>query len=187
MEYFDIVDMNGVPTGGIVERNEAHAKGIPHRSAHIWIIKREGGMVYVLLQKRSMMKDSYPGKWDISSAGHMQAGDEPLESALREMSEELGIEAQPGELTPIGNFRIDTAGEFYGRPFINREYVFSYVYEKPVDTAKLVLQPEELADAAWFPLGETIERVLKNDDELCISYDGIALLKKYAEALGEKL
>ena len=93
-ELFDIVDENGNPTGDKVSRSEAHAKGIRHRTAHIWVIRDNEGKKEVLLQKRALNKDSFPGKYDTSSAGHIQAGDEPLESALRELSEELGIEAK---------------------------------------------------------------------------------------------
>ena len=90
MELFDIIDENGNPTGKIVERSIAHAEGIPHRTAHIWIIRRRNEKTEILLQKRSRNKDSFPGKFDTSSAGHIQAGDEPMESALRELKEETG-------------------------------------------------------------------------------------------------
>lgn len=59
MELFDICDEQGNPTGDTVERSEAHAKGICHRTAHIWIAKQENGRYKVLLQKRSMDKDSF--------------------------------------------------------------------------------------------------------------------------------
>ena len=85
MELFDVIDSKGNPTGQIVSREKAHAEGIPHRTAHIWIIREKEGRVQILLQKRSQNKDSFPGKFDTSSAGHIQAGDEPLESALREL------------------------------------------------------------------------------------------------------
>lgn len=98
MELFDICDEQGNPTGDTVERSEAHAKGICHRTAHIWIAKQENGRYKVLLQKRSMDKDSFPGRYDTSSAGHIQAGDEPMESALRELGEELGIKAEAADL-----------------------------------------------------------------------------------------
>ena len=89
MELFDVIDSKGNPAGQIVSREKAHAEGIPHRTAHIWIIRKKEGRVQILLQKRSQNKDSFPGKFDTSSAGHIQAGDEPLESALRELKEEL--------------------------------------------------------------------------------------------------
>ena len=37
MEYFDVVDEVGNPTGATVSREEAHAQGTRHRTAHIWI------------------------------------------------------------------------------------------------------------------------------------------------------
>lgn len=98
MELFDVIDSKGNPAGQIVSREKAHAEGIPHRTAHIWIIRKKEGKVQILLQKRSQNKDSFPGKFDTSSAGHIQAGDEPLESALRELKEELGISATPEQL-----------------------------------------------------------------------------------------
>ena len=53
------------------------------------------------MQKRAMSKDSFPGKYDTSSAGHIQAGDEPLASGLRELAEELGIHAKPEDLPAV--------------------------------------------------------------------------------------
>jgi len=83
MEFFDVVDLYGNPTGETVERTYAHTHAIRHRTAHIWIIRRASGKIQILLQKRSAEKDSFPGKYDTSSAGHIAAGHEPLESALR--------------------------------------------------------------------------------------------------------
>ena len=66
MEFFDICDERGLPTGEVVERSVAHSKGILHRTAHVWIIKKVDGRWQVLLQKRSKDKDSYPGQFDTS-------------------------------------------------------------------------------------------------------------------------
>ena len=74
MEYLDEVNENGEPTGRTVEREIAHSNGVRHRTAHVWIIRQYGGKIQVLLQKRSKTKDSYPGCYDISSAGHIPAG-----------------------------------------------------------------------------------------------------------------
>ena len=93
MEYFDICDENGRPLGETVSRAEAHRRGIRHRTAHIWIIRLVQGRYEVLLQQRSLQKDSFPGLFDTSSAGHVPAGQEPLPSALRELKEELGLAA----------------------------------------------------------------------------------------------
>ena len=81
-EYLDVVDENGMPTGETVERSVAHREGFPHRTSHLWLVRRREGRIQVLLQKRAMTK-SFPGCYDISSAGHIPAGQDfvPLRSA----------------------------------------------------------------------------------------------------------
>ena len=49
MEFFDICDERGLPTGEVVERSVAHSKGILHRTAHVWIIKKLETDAMVLL------------------------------------------------------------------------------------------------------------------------------------------
>ena len=61
MEYLDIVDRDGKPTGEIISREAAHRDGIRHRTAHVWIVRRSGDGWEILLQKRSMDKESFPG------------------------------------------------------------------------------------------------------------------------------
>ena len=116
------------------------------------ISKKENGRYKVLLQKRAMNKDSFPGRYDTSSAGHIQAGDEPLESALRELGEELGIKAEASDLDFAGTFRIQYEKEFHGKMFRDNEVAFVFVYQKPVDIADLTIQKEELDGVSWFDL-----------------------------------
>ena len=117
MEIFDIVDDNGNPTGQTIERSLAHTNSTRHRTVHIWIARKVNGKWQVLLQKRALTKDSFPGRYDTSSAGHIQAGDEPLESAMRELKEELGIAAKPEQLQFVDTFRIQYEKEFHNKIF----------------------------------------------------------------------
>ena len=99
MEFLDIRDKNGNPTGEVKERSLVHADGDIHGTSHVWIVrKNEKGSYDLLLQKRSENKDAFPGCYDISSAGHLPAGQDYLSSALRELEEELGIKAKPEQL-----------------------------------------------------------------------------------------
>ena len=103
MELFDVLDEDGKKTGVVRERSLVHMDGVPHGTAHIWVVRKNEDKTYdLLLQKRSRGKDSYPGCYDISSAGHVQAGDEFLPSAIRELKEELGIEAKEEDLEFAG-------------------------------------------------------------------------------------
>ncbi|RWW44042.1 hypothetical protein BHE74_00050230, partial [Ensete ventricosum] len=56
-----------------------HRDGDYHRAVHVWIYSES--TQELLLQKRADCKDSWPGQWDISSAGHISAGDSSLLSA----------------------------------------------------------------------------------------------------------
>ena len=102
MELLDIVDENGCPTGETVERETAHRKGIRHRTSHVWLMREGKNGTEVLLQKRSKNKDSYPGCYDISSAGHIPAGVDFVPSAIRELREELGLLVEVEELIYCG-------------------------------------------------------------------------------------
>lgn len=179
MEIFDIVDENGNPTGETVERSEAHAKGIRHRTAHIWLVRKVEGRWQVLLQKRAMTKDSFPGRYDTSSAGHIQAGDEPLESALRELEEELGIKAEPSDLKFAGTFRIDYEKEFYGKLFKDKEIAFVYVYEKDIAVEDIRVQEEELDCVEWFDMEETHRECLAHNQKFCVPVRGLETAMNY--------
>ena len=178
-EIFDIIDAAGIPTGETVSRTEAHEKGIRHRTAHIWIVRKSGDSYQVLLQKRSAQKDSFPSMYDTSSAGHIHAGNGPLESAQRELEEELGIRAQGGELSFAGKFPIKYEKEFRGKMFRDNEIAYVYVYEKPVDETKLVLQTEEVEEVNWFDIDEVHEGCKDRNGIFCVPIEGLETMMKY--------
>ena len=183
MEFFDIVDEKGIPTGETIERIQAHKKGVRHRTAHIWIVREQNGKAQLLLQKRSAEKDSFPGRFDTSSAGHIQAGDEPEESAIRELHEELGIQASKEELQFAGCFDIQYEKEFHGKMFRDEEIAFVYIYQEPVNTAELVLQTEEVEEVQWFDLEEVYEQCGKRREIFCVPEGGLGVVRSYLKSI----
>lgn len=181
MEILDIVDEKGNPTGKVVERSLAHAEGIRHRTAHIWVVRKMEGRAQVLLQKRSMHKDSFPGQYDTSSSGHIQAGDEPRASAIRELSEELGIKASEEDLKFAGTFDVDYERVFYGKLFKDKEIAFVYVYDLPVSEEQLVLQEEEVDEVRWFDVEEVAASLNPRDCRFCVPSGGFAIVKNWCE------
>ena len=141
------------------------------------------GRVQILLQKRSQNKDSFPGKFDTSSAGHIQAGDEPLESALRELKEELGISAVPEQLHFAGTFPISFAKEFHEKMFRDEEIAFVYIFNEPVNTDELILQTEEVESVQWFDLEEVCEKCEKHRDIFCVPTGGLEVVRKYLDTV----
>ncbi|KAL8137035.1 hypothetical protein V2J09_003036 [Rumex salicifolius] len=78
-ELFDVLTKTGEKTGVSKPRGDVHRDGDYHRAVHVWIYSESTHEL--LLQRRSDCKDSWPGMWDISSAGHISAGDSFLVSA----------------------------------------------------------------------------------------------------------
>lgn len=162
MEFLDIVDEQGNPTGEQRERSEVHARGLRHRTSHVWIMRRKNEKLEILLQKRALEKESFPGCYDISSAGHIPAGSGFLESAIRELQEELGICAKESELIFCGQRAFFTETEFHGKPFVDRQISNVYLLWKDVEALDLKIQKEELESVCWMEY-ETCLYLVKNN------------------------
>ena len=177
-ELLDIVDEDGEPTGETVDREVAHRDGIRHRTSHVWLVRvGPAGRMQVLVQKRAANKDAFPGCWDISSAGHIPAGDDWKTSALRELKEELGVGAKPEDLHWLGKHKVEADGVFHGRPFHNRQ--ISAVFVLPLDNpeSEFVLQASEIEAVRWMGIDECIRAVETKTIPNCISVDELAWVR----------
>ena len=179
LELLDLLDENGEPSGQVRERTLVHLNGDWHRTSHVWVVRRRGdGGHDLLLQKRSRGKDSFGGCYDISSAGHIPAGQDYLESALRELKEELGIAAEPEDLRLVGVHDGRYEGEFHGRIFKNHEKSHVFAYEKPVEIEKLKLQKEEVESVKWMRIEDVLAAVKAHDPGYCLFEDEIEMLSE---------
>ncbi|WP_336790525.1 NUDIX hydrolase [Paenibacillus sp. MMO-177] len=142
-ERFDIYDEQLNPLG-TASRTETHALGYWHRSFHCWLTRREENRRFVRFQLRQAGKDTYPGCYDITAAGHLSAG-ETVKDAVREIEEELGVAARFEELIPLGEARKEMFGEVNGVPFIDREVSDVFALVCPFPLGDLKLQAEEVA------------------------------------------
>ena len=172
MERFDVLDEKGAFTGEVCTREQAHTLGLWHRTAHVWIVRPPA---MLLLQKRSPMKDSYPGCWDISSAGHLDAGEEPLQGAERELKEELGISVPGSLLHPIGVFRSERITMPRGTRFIDREFAHIFLLKTDIPPM-LSLQREEVSEVRWFPAEMCLRAAEENDPAFCLIKEEILMV-----------
>ncbi len=177
LELFDICREDGTPAGHVKERSMVHRDGDLHRTVHMWIVRRRAdGGVDVLLQKRSADKDSYPGCYDISSAGHMHAGDDFQVSAVREMEEELGIRAEFSDFQFVGFHHGNLTDTFWGEQFIDREVSAVYLYEKPIRIEQLKLQKSEVEEVRFFDYFEIQKRMQNKTLPNCIYQEEFQML-----------
>jgi isopentenyldiphosphate isomerase len=181
MEFFDIRNPDGSLTGRVKERDLVHRDGDLHGTVHIFIIRKGPEGPEILLQKRSSCKDSFPGCYDISSAGHIPAGDDYRESAVRELREELGISANESDLIYCGDKYITWDDEFFGKPYHDRQYTRVFMLWADIDEAGFTLQEEEVDSVLWMDLEECIKGVKENSFLNCIDIEELMMVWRTAE------
>lgn len=177
-EFLNVTDENGHITNQVKPRRLVHRDGNWHHTVHIWIIKRLDSSIYVLLQKRSKEKLFYPNCYDVSSAGHVSAGEETRYSAVREIEEELGIAADPRNLEYIGTEKTEKSCSTVDGDVTDREIATVYVYTKPVEIENLKLQKSEVSEVRWLDIDECIARINDNSFPNCLKFSEMMKLRK---------
>lgn len=151
-EYFDIYDENQVHIG-VKERSAVHRDGDWHKVFHCWVVYRgDDGVDYLVMQKRSDDKDTFPDLLDVSAAGHYQAG-ETIKDGIREVQEELGITVNFDELVPLGQY---TGVARYDNVF-DRQFSDVFLLNHPQDIRDYTYQKEEVAGLVVFSLVDALK------------------------------
>ncbi|NRD21400.1 NUDIX domain-containing protein [Winogradskyella eckloniae] len=138
-EILDIVDKNGKPTGKTALKSVAHANGLYHNTIHLWLYTSTGE---ILLQQRSHKKIIYPLLWDVSVAGHIDAGETFIEAAIRETQEEIGLHLKPTDFKQIGVFLHETS--YANNTIQDNEFHQVFMAKLQIDLQDLTLQEEEV-------------------------------------------
>ncbi|MBX7157994.1 MAG: NUDIX domain-containing protein [Verrucomicrobiae bacterium] len=157
-EIFDVVDEKDRVIGQVTRR-EIHEKKLLHRAIHIFIFDSRNRL---FLQKRSLMKDSHPGKWDSSCSGHLDTGETYAIAAQRELKEELGI-----------TFSISTADRILYLPAseaTDQEFiqVFRLMHPGPFQ-----LHPEEISEGQFFEIHHIQQWIEKKPEDFATAFHTI--------------
>jgi isopentenyldiphosphate isomerase len=149
---------------GTASRREMRENGLPHRATYILVFNSAGQL---FVHKRTMVKEVYPGYYDVVAGGVVQAGESYDESARRELAEELGIDGVP--LMPLF--------DFYYTDATNKVWGYAYVcsWDGPVS-----LQPEEVESGEFV----RVDDVLRQSESQPYTPDGLFVLRKYLENRG---
>jgi len=137
-EYIDIVSKKGISTGKSAIKSEIHSKGHCHNTVHIWFYTTEGE---ILLQQRAASKVICPLLWDVSVAGHIEAGETIIAGAIREIQEEIGLTVSESDLKKIGVFK---CFQSYPNGIIDNEFHHTFIAELSVQVFDLVPQEDEV-------------------------------------------
>ena len=134
-DIFDIVDGEDRVIGR-APRSEVHARNLHHRATHILVHDAAGR---VFLQQRSLTKDRFPGCWDSSCSGHVDAGEDYPDAARRELGEEIGLHDESLPLRPV--LKLNASPE--------TGYEFIQIYVLGPWSGPFELNPEEIIEGRW--------------------------------------
>ncbi|KAL5554691.1 hypothetical protein UlMin_042092 [Ulmus minor] len=167
-ERLDVLTKMGQKTGISKPRGDVHRDGDYHRAVHTWIFAENTQQV--LLQRRADCKDSWPGLWDISSAGHISAGDSSLVTARRELQEELGITLPKDAFEMIFIFLQECV--INDGTFINNEFndVYLVTTLDPIPLEAFTLQDSEVSAVKYISYKE-YRSLLAEEDPGYVPYD----------------
>ena len=174
-EFLNIIDENGKITSESKPRSLVHRDGDLHPTVHVWIVKEKDMGVYVLLQKRSELKDAHPGCYDVSAAGHVKQNCDYRESAVRELDEELGLYIAPEKLSFLGMIKNEYTD---GKNFNDNELCAVYVYTEDVDAERLCVEKKEVSEVKWAEIDELLSFMGDKEFVHCIYTEELQMIKK---------
>lgn len=157
-----ILNDNDEPIGK-ASLQEIHEQGLLHRIVLVVISDPAGK---ILLQRRGPHVATNANRWDVSAAGHVDTGEAYEAAAVRELSEELGIDNL--ELTETAYYR--TYAVVNGKK-LNR-FVKIYIATLPADT-RFSINPEEVSEIRWFDLNELRTQLGKHPEEFNNDFEAV--------------
>ncbi len=175
-EYLDVLNDRGERTGIVKLRDKVHRDGDWHLSIHLWLACDD----QILVQKRSIKKESNPGRFDASVAGHVSAGEDVMLAARRECEEEIGVDISNEEIEELGVLKLCI--KHPERGFVSNE--FNYVLLSEIASIQeFTIDEEEVEQLLWMGIEEIFEKIERNNKQFCISRDEINLIRN---RFGEK-
>jgi len=134
MEFFDVLDKEGKPTGAVLERGTELDGGTYRLVVDVFIKNKNREY---LISRRSPDKFPDPGLWE-PTCGSVLAGENSLDAALREVKEEMGLTLDPSR------------GRLVTRTTDGRCCFFDiWLFEQEFDINEVILQDGEIDAATW--------------------------------------
>ncbi len=172
MEEWDVYDINRNQTGKIICRDKADLQsGEYHLAVDVWIVNDKHQF---LIQKRSLSKKAYPGKWAQSAGGAVIKGEDSFEGCLRETKEELGID--------LSGENVELAYSFirHGNTIVD-----VYLVYQNIDVADIAIEKSEVSEVRWAGFAE-INKLLEEGRFVPTVMDGLYRVLQNNVVLQEK-
>ena len=168
MELLDVYNSNGEITGKVVERGSKDESFGPDEHIAVAIIYIENSKGEFLIQKTSKEK----GGIFSSTGGHIDHGETPRKTIIREVKEEIGLDISNENIIDLGHICVDFPVRFI------------FYLKKDININDLVLKKDEVESMHYLSKDE-LKKVI---DEGKMHKGHIYVLEKvleYKKKLGE--
>jgi isopentenyl-diphosphate delta-isomerase len=160
----DVLSESGLRTGEVLSRAEVHRQGKFHRAIRLYFFNLKNEL---LLQRRSLTVDSFPGVFSISVLGHIDAGEFSAATVRREIKEELGVDAADLKIEFLfSHFSQAILSETY----IDRQFNDIYVTRADIDLQQIRFDRAEVSDVKFVPFEQFREMLTDPESELAPVY-----------------
>jgi isopentenyl-diphosphate delta-isomerase len=172
MDFVVLVDSQDNEVG-IMEKLEAHEKGLLHRAFSIFLFNSKGEM---LLQQRALTKYHSPGLWTNACCSHPAPNETTLEAGKRRLQEELGLST-----VLVEAFKFE-----YRASFDNSltEHELDHVLVGYTDDFPQ-LNPDEAQDYRWFRWSDLLSEMALYPEKFTVWFK--IILTEHIEKLEKEL
>ena len=126
---------------GLMEKLEAHEKGLLHRAISVFVFNSRGEL---LLQQRALGKYHGGGLWTNTCCSHPLPGESASDAARRRLRQEMGIDLAP-TFSHTFLYRADVGNGLW-------EHELDHVFTGSFDGVP-VPDPDEAMDWRWVDMG----------------------------------
>ena len=154
---------------GLMEKMEAHQKGLLHRAFSVFVLNSNGDL---MMQQRAHHKYHSGGLWTNTCCSHPRDGEGEEEAAHRRLQEEMGFDCE-----------VRKVFDFIYRAELDKgmtEHEFDHLFIGDYNGVPQI-NPDEVADCKWMSI-EEVERDLVNHPEKYTAWFRI-IFERFVEAL----
>jgi len=141
---------------GLIEKIEAHQKGLLHRAFSIFVLNDKNEL---LLQQRAAQKYHSPLLWTNTCCSHQRVGETTIQAGNRRLQEEMGFTTPLKELFSF----------IYKAPFDNGlteheldHVMIGYYNQNPI------INTDEVENWKWISIENVREKIAQNPEEYTI-------------------
>lgn len=150
---------------GLGEKMEVHRQGWLHRAFSIFLWRKRGRTIEILLQKRALTKYHTPGLWSNTCCGHSVLDPKTLKpmdlmkAGAQRLFEEMTIKIPPESLTWCGHFiyRADFEGGLI-------EHELDHVLKAPFQGSTPIPNSDEVMETQWLSIKKVLGQLTANGD-----------------------